>query len=466
MNSSVTGCSCTAMATKHKNNSIKICLLGPSFGTGNLGVDALVEASIKVILNRWPDAEVTLLGSGWVDSEYRLRLLDRDIHVRSMPIRFCANVFLANHFVVLFLYAMLMKVFRGRRMRQALTGRNPYLRAIAEADMVADITGGDSFSDIYGMQRFVTGFLRKWLITVFRKKLVLLPQTYGPFDKRLTRILARHIINYATLVYSRDRNGPDDIGALLGAVKGGGKVKFVPDVGFLLDPHRPQGEEVESLEKIKGPGTTLVGLNISGLLSCSSDGGDNIFNLKIDYAALIDSIVEFLMQQEGTTILLVPHVVSVRKSDASGSKRVNKKGYREQSDSVACERLYERVARKCSGRIFLVRGHYNHNETKYIIGLCDFFIGSRMHACIAALSQCIPAVGVAYSGKFLGVFESVGVEDCVVDARHCAEDEILEKIGSAYQERGHIRENLKDTVPCVQSAALGMFKTLELRSDI
>lgn len=458
----MTGCSPTPMATKHKNNSIKICLLGPSFGTGNLGVDALVESSIKVIVNRWPDAEVTLLGSGWSDSEYSIRLFDRDVCVKSMPIRFCMNVFRPDHFLVLFLYAMLMKVFRGPRMRQALARRNPYVRAIAEADMVADITGGDSFSDIYGMRRFIIGFLRKWLITVFRKKLVLLPQTYGPFDKRLTRVLARHIINYAALVYSRDRKGLGDVEALFGAGGDADKVRFVPDVGFLLDPRRPEGEEIESIEKIRGPGTTLVGLNVSGLLSCGSDAGNNMFNLKIDYPALIDSIVEFLMGQDGAAILLVPHVVPVRKSDTSSPASVNKKGYREQSDSVACAGFYERLARKHPGRIFLVRDCYNHNETKYIIGLCDFFIGSRMHACIAALSQGIPAVGVAYSGKFNGVFESVGVEDCVADARRCTKDEILEKISSAYQKRNHIRENLKHAVSCVQSEVLGMFKTLEL----
>ncbi|MBW2647335.1 MAG: hypothetical protein JRE23_14395 [Deltaproteobacteria bacterium] len=27
---------------------------------------------------------------------------------------------------------------------------------------------------------------------------------------------------------------------------------------------------------------------------------------------------------------------------------------------------------------------------KYSIGLCDFFIGARMHSAIAALSQCAP----------------------------------------------------------------------------
>jgi len=286
---------------------------------------------------------------------------------------------------------------------------------------------------------------------------VLLPQTYGPFDKRLTRILARHVIKYATLVYSRDRKGLDDIGALLGAGKGADKVKFVPDVGFLLDPRRPQSVEVESLEKIKGPSKTLVGLNISGLLSCGSNAGDNMFNLKIDYAALIDSIVEFLMKQEGAAILLVPHVVPVREKASSSPKSANKKGYREQSDSVACGRLYDRIAGKYPGRIFLVRGHYNHNEMKYIIGLCDFFIGSRMHSCIAALSQGIPAVGIAYSGKFHGVFESIGVENCVADARSIGNDEILKMVKSVFGERLKTQGHLGRVIPGIKEDVLGIF---------
>ncbi len=452
------------IATKDKDNSIKICLLGPSFDTGNLGVNALVEASIKAIVNRWPDAKVTLLGSGRADCEHRLRLFDREVRVESVPIRFCPNVFLPNHFVVLFSYALLLKVFRWARLRRAFAAHNPYLRVILEADMVADITGGDSFSDIYGMRRFVTGFLRKWLIKIFRKKLVLLPQTYGPFDKRLTRILARHIINYAALIYSRDQSGVAYVKDLLGTEKASKRVKFVPDVGFILDPHRPNHEEIDSLQKVKSVSSTLVGLNVSGLLGYGSDAGDNVFDLKINYTALIDSIVEFLINQDSTAVLLVPHVVPMRKSGASPRKsvHVHRKGYREQSDAVACAVLYERVVEKYPGRIFIVRGHYNHNETKYIIGLCDFFIGSRMHACIAALSQCIPAVGIAYSGKFQGVFESVGVGDCVADARHWREDELLEKISSAYRRKDQIRENLRQTVPRAKSEVLDMFKTLEL----
>jgi len=38
---------------------------------------------------------------------------------------------------------------------------------------------------------------------------------------------------------------------------------------------------------------------------------------------------------------------------------------------------------------------YGPSETKFLIGHCDFFVGARMHACIAAVSQYVPAVTLA-----------------------------------------------------------------------
>ena len=44
---------------------------------------------------------------------------------------------------------------------------------------------------------------------------------------------------------------------------------------------------------------------------------------------------------------------------------------------------------------------------KYIHAVqgCRFFIGSRMHACIFALSSAVPTIGLAYQPKFFGLFQ-------------------------------------------------------------
>src|SRR4030042_35606 len=97
----------TSVGTKG-NRKIKIGLLGVSFETGNLGVNALAEASIKVILSRWPNAEVVLLGNEYVPRQKHLLLLGREISVGIIPIRFSKNIFLPYHFLVLMFYGLLM----------------------------------------------------------------------------------------------------------------------------------------------------------------------------------------------------------------------------------------------------------------------------------------------------------------------------------------------------------------------
>ena len=70
-----------------EKGNIKICLLGASFDTGNLGVSALADSSIEIILSRWPDAEIVLLGMGSTNGEYFLKLSGREIQVRIERLR-------------------------------------------------------------------------------------------------------------------------------------------------------------------------------------------------------------------------------------------------------------------------------------------------------------------------------------------------------------------------------------------
>ncbi|MHC4159343.1 MAG: polysaccharide pyruvyl transferase family protein [Planctomycetota bacterium] len=428
-----------------KTKKLKVCLQGATFDTGNMGVSALAESSAKCVLNNWPKAEVTLLARGRDVGEHRLKLMGKEVSMRKFPIRFCKNVVLPNHFCVLLLNALLLRLLPWKRFKNFLSKINPYVKTLLEAELVFDITAGDSFSDTYGLRRFLLIFLCKFLIVQFRKKLLLLPQTYGPYNKQVTKALARYILNYATVVYSRDRSGVDYVKNLLKAENPDGKIRFLPDVAFVLDSHRPGNPYVSSLEKIKAENTVFVGLNISGLLFHGGYTKNNMFKLSTDYCSLIHSIIDLLMEYDSTSVLLVPHVFPLT-------------DFQVESDLVACRKVYESTAGKFKGRVLLTRGEYNHNEIKYIIGLCDFFIGSRMHACIAALSQNVPTVGLAYSRKFQGVFETVDAEQSVVDMRYAGTEEILTTIAEAFEQREATAGHLKAIIPGVQQQILNVFE--------
>lgn len=433
------------MVRTDQNSKRKICLLGASFDTGNLGVSALAEASIKCILNRWPDAEITLLAASRTQGRQHLNLMGNNISVDLLPVRFCRNLLLPNHFCRLFLYALLLKLFPWKRFENALKARNLYLRRILESHLVCDITGGDSFSDIYGMRRFLLGFLRKWLVIILSRKLVMLPQTYGPYKRLISKMLARYVLNHASLVYSRDYAGLELVRRLLKNRWPDGKLRFAPDVAFILDPRKPQHIDIGSLEGMRTEETVVVGINISGLLINGGYTQNNMFGLQVDYRKLLCCIIESLLQNNKAVILLVPHVFP-------------KAGLEIESDPDACRQVYESLRGKYRQRIFLVRSEYNHSQIKYIIGMCDFFIGSRMHAGIDAMSQCIPTVGLAYSRKFQGVFQTLGMEQFVVDMRHNGQEEILAKVTDAFEHRKAAEAHLKVIIPQIQKQILNIFK--------
>jgi len=80
-----------------------------------------------------------------------------------------------------------------------------------------------------------------------------------------------------------------------------------------------------------------------------------------------------------------------------------------------------------------------------------------MHSCIGAVSQCIPAVSVAYSDKFIGVMETLGVESSVADARRLNETELLDVVEQVYDRRAAIRQQLERKMIEVESAVMNLF---------
>jgi colanic acid/amylovoran biosynthesis protein len=427
-----------------------ICVLGASFRTGNLGVNALAESTIKILLLRWPQAEIVLFGSGYRPEDLRVPVGDREITVRTVPVRFCKRLLIPYHFVWFALYGLLARLLPWAGARRRLFAHNPYCRALHEARLVVDITGGDSFSDIYGMRRFTLGFLQKWLVLLYGKSLVMMPQTYGPFTRAMARRLARYILNRARKVYSRDSAGIEYVKDLLGGRNADGKVLFAPDVAFLLDARKPAVLDVDGLDRVRAASSVVVGLNISGLLYYGGYTGGNEFGLTVAYPELVHEVVDFLLQKKDVLVLLVPHVIPTQEYQGDV-----------ENDLKACLEVHERSSGRYPQRLFVARRPYDQGQIKYVIGLCDFFIGTRMHSCIAALSQGIPAVGLAYSKKFRGVFESVGVGELALDMRQGGIDEMVAGIERALAARDALAKRLQETIPPVRQQVLSLLENLD-----
>ena len=410
--------------------------------TGNLGVSALLASTVKCILHHYPNAKISLLGHSRHQLSEQVRLIDgRVVRLDLVGIRCNKTIWRQNHLLRLLLTALLLRLIPISSWKAKLRDRNPYLKTLAHAKIVADITGGDSFSDIYGMKRMILGCLIKLLILAAKADLVLLPQTYGPFNSIWAKVLARVIIKNATSVYSRDQQSLDMLKILMGSRKMRSTPQLCPDVAFVLDEIAPKTIDISPNPLPPREGKTLVGINISGLLYNGGYSQNNMFGLKCDYPKLIYSIMEYFLIRDDTLVLLVPHVFPPPQLAV-------------ESDPDVCRQVYEKMACRFPGKLFLLQGNYDPNEIKFLIGKCDFFIGSRMHSCIAAISQNIPTVPLAYSRKFSGVFDTLNAGDWVADLKTLNSDEILQHMEKLFYRRTEIAQRLQTRISEIKQHVL------------
>lgn len=358
---------------------LRICLIMHSTRSDNLGVGALSVSEVEILRDIGRD-------------------IGRQIEITTLDWKDAREPYITGPDITLI-------DLDGRLMRSP----KGYFAIARRSDLVIDIGAGDSFADIYGAGRLKRMFWLKYLTHLAGTPLVMAPQTVGPFSKTWSKILARLSMRLSKLVTSRDRMSTEAARAL-----GRRDVIEASDVALRL-PYDPPAPRAEG-------GPVKVGINVSGLLMGGGYTGKNEFGMTMDYPALIRELIAYFQAHpDGCEVHLVAHVI-VRAGRRTG-----------EDDYSACEAL----AQEFPGTV-LAPAFTSPSEAKsYIAGL-DFFMGARMHACIAAFSSGVPVVPMAYSRKFEGLFGSIGYQR-TVDCTSQSSETIRAAIEQGYADRAALK---------------------------
>ena len=303
--------------------------------------------------------------------------------------------------------------------------------AARRCDLVLDIGAGDSFADIYGASRIQKMLLAKFTIHAARRPMILSPQTMGPFTRAWARAGALASIRRCRAVFTRDALST----AFLREIGFRGGIGEATDVAMRL-PYAPPPPRTD--------GPVRVGLNVSGLLMNGGYTGKNMFGLAADYPAVIREIVGWFAARPEVEPHLVGHVIS------------------ETQPVEDDHRAGVVLAAEFPGVVLAPRFASPSEAKSYIAGM-DFFMGARMHACIAAFSSGVPVIPMAYSRKFAGLFGTLGYErtvDCTsqegaaivaavkegYETRAALAAEVAEAFGEAEARLGIYQDVLRDTL--------------------
>jgi colanic acid/amylovoran biosynthesis protein len=405
--------------------------MGASFDTGNQGVSALAASLVGLVKRARPDASICFFIGSRDGGPREVKISDQKIEYTIIHYRLSPKSRPREHLLWIFMLACFQRVLPLPKLRKRIASSNPCLKALLETEFIGDIRGGDSFGDVYGLSRMISGAIPDLIVLLLGKPLILLPQTYGPYRSALARSIASIIMKRASYILSRDREGVAVVAGLL-SNHGDQKILFCPDVAFTMSSVSPAVPDIRPALVQAAPRPPLIGFNINGLLFNGGYTRSNMFGLRYDYKKFAHRLARQILRETSCDLLLVPHTFAPA-------------GHVE-SDSAACQEVFDLLRNEFQTRVHLVSREDDQSEMKGIIGLCDFFIGSRMHACIAALSQGIPTVGIAYSQKFKGVFDSIGLGEMVLDARALEEETTvtytLEFIRNQSDHRIAVREKI------------------------
>lgn len=383
-------------------------------------MEALCRAVVEGVATTAPESRVSVFDNGWgvrkpvahygpVDVEFCGARLSRRVHRRES----WANV----------------------RASDLLGGLgNPVVSRLRAADAVLDLSGGDSFSDIYGDYQFRFTTAPKRAAVAFRRPLVLLPQTYGPFVSERNRTTAVRVVRQVTLAFSRDDASHEVLLDMLGEQADPRYHRQGVDVAFGLTPNDPAGKLPPALRAAlldASPRRPRVGINISGLLYNDPTAAQR-FGLSLDYRSVIRTLTAWLSRQEAD-VFLVPHVIGSAGMDAPV----------QDDDIRACRDVVEGLAQQGFSQVMMVPPGLDAAEMKWVIGRMDWFCGTRMHSAIAALSSGVPTCAIAYSMKTRGVFDTCGQGEEVIDARRTDEEESVRLIQDAWTRRDVVRKSLR-----------------------
>lgn len=339
---------------------MKIGLLGVSFLSGNLGCQALSYSCLEILNIIAKEKQTTFdvfVMLSFPTKKWLKSRMNKEVYKKpSLPKGQYSNL----NVDILF--------YRQKENKILFFGN------VKKLNYVIDLTAGDSFTDIYGKERFFEGTSMKNYVISKNIPLILGSQTIGPFRDKNIQSIASETISKCYAVYARDKKSYDYTMEISEV-----EPRLTTDVAFFL----PYSNKTINKTKIR------VGVNVSGLLWNGGYTKDNQFGLKFDYQKYCRMILSELSKNDDYEVHLIIHVYSANMSVLD-------------NDLIPME-----ILKKEFPNVFVSPVFQTPMEAKSYISTMDIFTGARMHSTIAAFSAAVPVIPFSYSRKFEGLFGSL-----------------------------------------------------------
>ncbi|MEI6389625.1 MAG: polysaccharide pyruvyl transferase family protein [Verrucomicrobiota bacterium] len=248
-------------------------------------------------------------------------------------------------------------------------------------------------------------------------KIVMLPQSLGPFRDRRVASVAAGILHLADLIFVREsvsRQHALDLGCPPA------RIRIAPDYSILVPPQVPDCPDEWAHRVCVVPSQRMID-------KTPPEAGST-------YVAALQRCFDWIWDQG-----LEPCILVHDTEDRPLARSL-------QESATRPLKVFDPPPRKAKG----------------ILGACRAVVGSRYHALVGALSLGTPAIGTGWSHKYRGLFQDYSCEECLID-RFDSDADLVERLRLVVEKssRDRLVEKLLAEARNHRARTLSMFAELQ-----
>ena len=308
--------------------------------------------------------------------------------------------------------------------------------AIKNCDVV--ISKGGSFLCSHGTLREDYSLMKLlypfYVAKAFKKKTIVLAQSLGPFESKLSQAVFKKSLTQIDKIYFREHRSKELI-KQNNIVISEEKVYFCPDTAFSLDSS--QGVIIANIDEDKfNVGLTIVDHQFKNELARSN------------YKTSIKMAMKFLKEKYNANFYIFPQVIN---STAFGD-----------ADIKLAKIIYSELDEDLKIFVQLVEGNFESIDLARTYSKLDFFIATRLHSSIFAISQNVPIVNISYHGtKSEGTFELFDYMSNVIRISSVSPEELIAKISNIIEQGDIVKKDLASKLILIKADIKKAFMSIE-----
>ena len=397
------------------------------YSASNRGDAAILEGELAVFEERFPNAEITVK-TQFPDAAELVHQVDA-VGQHFVPLE--PFNLLKTGTTIFSLLDTTLREYKGVKLPFSdFVSKKLELQPYHEADIVVS-TGGQFITGAYYPGKL--GVHLEWYLTkLLGKPLVIYAQSLGPFPQPY-RTLARHALNQADIIITRDKRSKeylDDLGVAT-PVRIGVDAAWAMPLKAGETRLRQMMSSTPSLpDNPTGPLITISARNWNHFES--ADGQERYFQAVADTAAS-------LIENENAEIAFL--------STCTGLA-----GYHT-DDRVAAANIIDYINEKYRDHVTIVSEELTPQQIVTLYGQVDLHIGTRMHSCILAILAGTPVVAIEYQFKTSGMMSQFDLEDYVVSIEDISHSSLYNLVNKAMEDRNNIQDKIHSICPEIQQKA-------------